>query len=168
MTTNDKDCRPEFEAWLASCGRSPLMWNTSDAMLAAWTAATRAALATRPAAGEPIRQWADQDLWMDGDEADMASARAEGFKTRTLWTAPPAAAHGDEAVRKDAAVAAIQYALKHQMEDPIEFLYRWNEGDFESIRNEWKDVPEEVFIGADPLHPATITAMRAQGDGEVQ
>lgn len=59
----------------------------------------RAALTTQPAAGEPIHQWADQDLWMDGDEADMASARAEGFKTRTLWTAPPAAAHGDEAVR---------------------------------------------------------------------
>jgi len=54
------------------------------------------------AAGEPVHQWADQDLWMDGDEADLASARAEGFKTRTLWTAPPAAAHGDEAVRKDA------------------------------------------------------------------
>nr|WP_314585567.1 hypothetical protein [uncultured Pseudomonas sp.] len=42
MTTNDKDCRPEFEAWLASCGKSPLMWNTSDAMLAAWAAAERA------------------------------------------------------------------------------------------------------------------------------
>lgn len=42
MTTNDKDCRPEFEAWLASCGKSPLMWNTSDAMLAAWAAASRA------------------------------------------------------------------------------------------------------------------------------
>lgn len=55
----------------------------------------RAALATQPAAGEPVHQWADQDLWMDGDEAELASARAEGFKTRTLWTAPPAAAHGD-------------------------------------------------------------------------
>ena len=52
----------------------------------------RELVATQPAAGEPIHQWADQDLWMDGDEADMASARAEGFKTRTLWTAPTAAA----------------------------------------------------------------------------
>lgn len=58
MTTNDKDCRPEFEAWLATCGKSPLMWNTSDAMLAAWAAATRAALATQPAAGEPEQQTA--------------------------------------------------------------------------------------------------------------
>ena len=41
MTTNDKDCRPEFEAWRASCGKSPLMWNTSDAMFAAWAAAAR-------------------------------------------------------------------------------------------------------------------------------
>lgn len=65
---------------------------------------------TPPAAGEPVHQWADQDLWMDGDEADLASARAEGFKTRTLWSAPPAAAHGDEAARKDATESAIQRA----------------------------------------------------------
>jgi len=39
---NDNDCRPGFEAWLATCGKNPLMWNTSDAMLAAWAAAPRA------------------------------------------------------------------------------------------------------------------------------
>lgn len=41
MNMSDNDLRPEFEAWLAGCGKSPLMWNTSDAMLAAWAAATR-------------------------------------------------------------------------------------------------------------------------------
>lgn len=130
------------------------MWNTSDAMLAAWTAATRAALATRPAAGEPIRQWADQDLWMDGDEADMASARAEGFKTRTLWTAPPAAAHGDEAVMwVECEPGAAQF--KRLPKDWLLLLstkvHTTNPGDRS---------PNVVF----PLH----SAMRAQGDGEVQ
>jgi hypothetical protein len=52
----------------------------------------------------------------------------------------------------NAAVAAIQYALATGTEDPINFLYCWNEGDFESIRNEWPDAPEEVFKGADPLY----------------
>lgn len=48
----------------------------------------------KAATGEPVHQWADGILWQDSDESDLASARAEGFKTRTLWTAPPTAAHG--------------------------------------------------------------------------
>lgn len=32
------------------------------------------------------------------------------------------------------------------------FLRYWNEGDFDVIRREWPDAPEEVFIGADPLY----------------
>ncbi|WP_295487905.1 hypothetical protein [uncultured Pseudomonas sp.] len=121
--------------------------------------------ATQPAAGEPIGKvelFGINMTYVEWRDRKMPPLGTE------LYAAPPAAAHGDDAVRKDAAVAAIQYALKHQMEDPIEFLHCWNEGDFESIRNEWKDVPEEVFIGADPLHPDTISAMRAQGDGEVE
>ncbi len=58
-------------------------------------------------------------------------------------------------VANDAAVAAIHYALKHHMDDPIQFLHCWNEGNFDALRREWEGVPEEVFIGADPLHPAT-------------
>lgn len=53
---------------------------------------------TPPAAGEPVHQWTDGILWQDSDEADLTSARAEGFKTRTLWTAAPAAAHEDDVV----------------------------------------------------------------------
>jgi len=48
----------------------------------------------KAATGKPVHQWADGILWQDSDEADLASAQAEGFKTRTLWTAPLAAAHG--------------------------------------------------------------------------
>lgn len=53
------------------------------------------------------------------------------------------------------AVAAIQYALTHPFEDPIQFLRCWNEGDFQALREEWDGVPEEVFIGADTQHPDT-------------
>ncbi|WP_421526870.1 hypothetical protein [Pseudomonas brenneri] len=50
----------------------------------------------------------------------------------------------------DAAVAAIQFAL--ETEEGLQFLRCWNDGDFDAIRDEWPEAPEEVFIGADPLH----------------
>lgn len=50
----------------------------------------------------------------------------------------------------DAAVAAIQFALAD--DDGMQFLRLWNEGEFDVIRSEWPEAPEEVFIGADPLH----------------
>jgi hypothetical protein len=49
-----------------------------------------------------------------------------------------------------AAVAAIAFALED--DGCEEFLRCWNEGDFDAIRREWPEAPEEVFIGADPLH----------------
>lgn len=55
--------------------------------------------------------------------------------------------------RQNAAVAAIQFAL--EADEGLVFLRCWNEGNFAAIRREWPDAPEEVFIGADPLHPAT-------------
>lgn len=38
MTT--ESMRERFEAWLTSINGGPMYWNTSDAMLAAWQAAT--------------------------------------------------------------------------------------------------------------------------------
>lgn len=36
--------------------------------------------------GEPVMQWSEaDDLWLDGTEAEIASARGAGFKTRTLY-----------------------------------------------------------------------------------
>ena len=52
------------------------------------------------------------------------------------------------------AAHAIEYALSH--DEPEAFLRCWMEGNFDAIRREWEDVPEEVFIGADPTHPETI------------
>lgn len=59
-----------------------------------------------------------------------------------------------ETLRNDAAVAAIQYAIENSDEEPIQFLRCWYHGDFDAIRQEWNDVPDEVFIGADPLFAA--------------
>lgn len=53
----------------------------------------------------------------------------------------------------DAAVAAIQFALAD--DDGMQFLRLWNEGEFDVIRSEWPEAPEEVFIGADPLHKSS-------------
>jgi len=50
----------------------------------------------------------------------------------------------------NAAVAAIAYAIDD--DDCKVFLQLWNTGEFDALRKEWDDIPEAVFIGADPLH----------------
>lgn len=52
------------------------------------------------------------------------------------------------------AVAAIQFAL--ETDQGLDFLRLWNEGEFDTIRQEWPEAPESIFIGADPLHPQTV------------
>lgn len=48
--------------------------------------------------------------------------------------------------------AVISYILgKGYMESPLEFLRCWNEGNFEALREEWPDAPEEIYL-ADPLY----------------
>lgn len=48
--------------------------------------------------------------------------------------------------------AVISYMLgKGRVESPLEFLRCWNDGDFESLREEWPDAPEEIYL-ADPLY----------------
>lgn len=51
------------------------------------------------------------------------------------------------------AVAAINFAL--ETDEGLTFLRCWREGMFDTIRKEWPEAPEAVFIGADPLHPET-------------
>lgn len=46
----------------------------------------------------------------------------------------------------------ISYMLgKGYCEEPLEFLRCWNEGNFEALREEWPDAPEEIYL-ADPLY----------------
>lgn len=51
----------------------------------------------------------------------------------------------------EAAVAAIQFALELDADECKMFLSYWNEGEFDILREEWEEIPDEVFIGADPL-----------------
>lgn len=58
-------------------------------------------------------------------------------------------------VEVNSAVAAIAYAFSNNCEDNYDamlFLRWWNEGEFDKIRRNFEDVPEDVFIGADPLY----------------
>jgi hypothetical protein len=52
--------------------------------------------------------------------------------------------------------AVISYMLgKGYMESPLEFLRCWNEGNFDALREEWPDAPEEIYL-ADPLGSNTL------------
>lgn len=66
---------------------------------------------------------------------------------------------------QSAAVAAIEFALLPDS-DGLEFLRVWFHGDFDAIRKEWPEAPEAVFIGADPLHPATMAGLEAENNAE--
>lgn len=45
------------------------------------------------------------------------------------------------------AVAAIEYALKN--DEPEVFLKCWMHGEFQELRDEWENIPDDVFIGAE-------------------
>jgi hypothetical protein len=64
-----------------------------------------------------------------------------------------------------APVAAIKFSLKTDCGD--QFLRCWVEGSFDAIRSEWPEVPEAVFIGADPLHPNTQQTSTASLDAAI-
>lgn len=66
------------------------------------------------------------------------------------WAVAAEEARNNWAQKADSAVAAIQFSLSDS--EGHVFLNLWNEGDFDSIREEWPEVPEAVFIGADPLY----------------
>lgn len=55
---------------------------------------------------------------------------------------------------KDSLLALIAYVLdreKHHYvaDNQLKFLELWSEGEFETLRENWDDIPDEVFIGAD-------------------
>ena len=66
----------------------------------------------------------------------------------------------------NAAVAAIQYALGEcdGTGDSMDFLRYWNEGEFDILRRNWENIPDAVFIGADPLHPGTKAKLEEEDD----
>lgn len=55
-----------------------------------------------------------------------------------------------------AANAVFTFMLKYPCESPLEFLRCWNEGNFDALRAEWPEAPDEIYIGPDQFHPKTI------------
>ena len=57
--------------------------------------------------------------------------------------------------KNQAAIVAIKFGLdlceRISYEHGLSFLRAWNEGDFDVIRKEWPNAPEEVFLGVRPL-----------------
>jgi hypothetical protein len=53
-----------------------------------------------------------------------------------------------------AAIAAIAYAVT--AEEGITFLRCWQQGEFETIRVDWPNAPEAVFIGVEPPELAQL------------
>lgn len=94
------------------------------------------------------------------ERAVVAKLNAQGIDTSPERAEETAKCVHD--VGDSAAVAAIQFAL--EADDGMTWLRCWNEGNFEACRREWPETPEECFIGADPLHPATRAALSAQED----
>lgn len=146
--------------------------------------------ATQPAAGEPIQVEAvaitreDEDgLYLDWVlEGGISALEAPGVVllvahgtvtddqgSGEVYLAPPAAAHGDEAVRKDATESAIQRACRELPEGwSLQIELERGAGDV-TLFNAWDIV---VDFGQDfessiseQVEAAIDAAMRAQGDG---
>lgn len=47
--------------------------------------------------------------------------------------------------------------------DAMEFLNYWNEGEFDILRRNWKNIPDEVFIGAEV---GFVPGSQSQGEDE--
>jgi hypothetical protein len=50
----------------------------------------------------------------------------------------------------DCASAAIGFALTLGSE-AITFLELWNDGEFDDLRREWPEAPDDIYVGADTL-----------------
>lgn len=85
--------------------------------------------------------------------ADNAvDSTSTAFRRRVSNALQQAFEHGQ---RENACNAVIQFILEKDPDDPIAFLRCWNEGDFETLREEWEQasgdpkIPDAVFIGAE-------------------
>lgn len=100
---------------------------------------------------EYIARWSNA---IDEHEAIAAAKQAQQAESDLLRNARQLVkdikAKQAEPVAADPAVAAIQFALETHS-DGLHFLRLWNEGEFDLLRREWPEAPEDIYIGADPL-----------------
>lgn len=106
--------------------------------------------ANQPAAGEPVYQYMGLcHEWVECKQSFYEYQRNHGYKVRILYPAPPAAAHGDEAVRKDAEAAYVEMTCQSVLIDGATYYY----------------LSSEKMQAFDRLFSVDVSdAMRAQGD----
>lgn len=114
----------------------------------------------RPVAGG--RKGEGENIWYatvyGGATTSEAELDANAHRLQLCWNACEGIPSDklDKQNKPNAAVAAIKFALERKFECPIELLQCWLHGDFDSIRREWPDAPEDIFIGADPLATGSL------------
>ena len=86
-----------------------------------------------------------------GIDGNMLAQRIEGDLHRLMnsaWLNCADFIHRHERQQKDgmpmATKAAMQYALV--ADEGLVFLKLWQEGDFDTIRQEWPDAPEIIYV----------------------
>lgn len=114
------------------------------------------------AAGEPVP-------WEKRAGARVAREELENGR-RDFESAPPAAAHGDEAERKDATEAVMQRACAELPEDWYIEIHLENGSGYATLFNDGivVDFGQDFESMGAQVEAALDAAMRAQGDGEVQ
>lgn len=146
----DYGCSAEIDAvQQVLAGQSPRIAGQPNENLKARCAEMAAWRSKGVLEGDVLRQYAKEKFGDDHDALNMA----EGLTiTEALNLIAEAPAQRKIVETNDPAIAVIDYVVKHPTEDVIAFLNCWNEGDFEALRREWPDAPEEIYIGADPLY----------------
>ena len=95
-------------------------------------------------------EWESIEFNPDSLDLDNRMSEIEKIMSSSPWTFNNDTGDVVEKVENNPAVAAIEYALNdNDMSDCIDFLRYWNEGEFNVIRENWSNVPDAVFIGAD-------------------
>lgn len=135
--------------------------------------------AGRPVTGEPIYQWrpSHDDEWGEVNKADFDWAGQVGHERRILWTTPPAAVHGHEAVRdvlaeRERQVTEERWSVEHddshedgQLADAAGCYALWAAGyslngwrEFWPWKPEWlkQDEPRRMLVKAGALVLAEI------------
>ena len=150
--------------WMQEKGQVPakyLAQHRADVLTAMLNEA-RAALATQPAAGEQIYQLRNPKIGPEWHEVDQVAydefSSMPAYERRTLWTAPPAAAHGDEAVQyRLLRVGEVIKATDELLMDDCITWHRMGDGPQIGIGWGW-------HAGLMPVRRIDA-AMRAQGEG---
>ncbi len=82
-------------------------------------------------------------------ESRKATARAVSAISTEHEARPTSCSH-------EASTAAITFALSmDSTEECTYFLRAWNAGEFDDLRKDYPEAPEDVYVGADPSHPET-------------